>query len=45
MRAADSPVAFGDNAKLRAATGWAPQIPLDRSLREIYASALESAAS
>jgi len=44
MRPADSPVAFGDNAKLRAATGWAPRVSLDRSLRDVYAAALAAAA-
>jgi GDP-4-dehydro-6-deoxy-D-mannose reductase len=41
MRPADVPLILGDAAKLREATGWAPQIALDRSLREIYADARE----
>ena len=28
----------GDGAKLDAATGWAPEIPLDRSLRDLLVS-------
>ncbi len=44
MRTSDVPVAFGDNRKLRDATGWSPQISLERSLRDVYAAALEGAA-
>lgn len=39
MRPSDVPVFYGDNAKLRAQTGWQPQIALDRSLRDIYEAA------
>ena len=34
-RPADIPHLVGDAAKLEAATGWAPAIPLERSLREL----------
>jgi GDP-4-dehydro-6-deoxy-D-mannose reductase len=39
MRSADVPLSVGDPAKLRARTGWQPQIPLARSLRDIYEAA------
>jgi GDP-4-dehydro-6-deoxy-D-mannose reductase len=45
MRPADVPLVLGDPAKLREATGWAPQIPLERSLRDIYADARERVAA
>jgi len=35
LRPADVPVLVGDCARLRAATGWAPAIPLERTLREL----------
>jgi len=35
VRPHDVPFLVGDASKLRAATGWAPRIPLDRTLREI----------
>jgi GDP-4-dehydro-6-deoxy-D-mannose reductase len=35
MRPADIPVLVGDGAKLRAAAGWAPRIPLDQTLRDL----------
>jgi GDP-4-dehydro-6-deoxy-D-mannose reductase len=35
MRPADIPVLVGDSAKLRSATGWAPRIPLDQTLRDL----------
>jgi len=41
MRPADVPLILGDAAKLAAATGWSPQISLDRSLRDIYEDARE----
>jgi GDP-4-dehydro-6-deoxy-D-mannose reductase len=40
LRPAEVPVLAGDPSKLRAATGWAPEIPLERTL----ADALEAAA-
>ena len=36
LRPADSPDIVGDNAKLRAATGWEPAIPLLNTLRDVY---------
>jgi GDP-4-dehydro-6-deoxy-D-mannose reductase len=39
MRPSDIPVAFGNNAKLKSATGWIPDFSLDASLRDIYADA------
>lgn len=44
MRRSDVPLFYGNNQKLRALTGWAPQIPLARSLREIYDAARNKAA-
>jgi GDP-4-dehydro-6-deoxy-D-mannose reductase len=35
LRPADVPVLVGDPAKLVAATGWQPRIPLDETLREL----------
>lgn len=40
MRPVDTPVLVGDASKLHAATGWRPEIPLERSLED----ALEAAA-
>jgi GDP-4-dehydro-6-deoxy-D-mannose reductase len=40
MRPIDVPIAYGDNAKLRAATGWEPKLPLGRTLQDTYAAAL-----
>ncbi|MGH7582112.1 MAG: GDP-mannose 4,6-dehydratase [Gemmatimonadales bacterium] len=34
-RPADIPVLIGDNARLRAATGWAPRISFERTLRDL----------
>jgi GDP-4-dehydro-6-deoxy-D-mannose reductase len=34
----DAPVVIGNNARLAEATGWAPQIPIERSLRDLLAS-------
>jgi GDP-4-dehydro-6-deoxy-D-mannose reductase len=34
----DIPTQAGDGTKLAGATGWAPEIPLDRSLRDLLAS-------
>lgn len=45
LRPSDVPLAYGDNAKLRAATGWTPQYALDRSLRDAYADARERLAA
>jgi GDP-4-dehydro-6-deoxy-D-mannose reductase len=35
QRPVDIPVLVGDNAALRAATGWEPTIPLERTLRDV----------
>jgi GDP-4-dehydro-6-deoxy-D-mannose reductase len=40
MRPVDVPIAYGDNTKLRAATGWEPKLPLARTLQDAYAAAL-----
>lgn len=39
MRPSDVPIFVGDNAKLRAATGWEPRIAWTRSIRDIYEAA------
>jgi GDP-4-dehydro-6-deoxy-D-mannose reductase len=39
LRPSDVPVTYGDNAKLKAATGWEPAYALARSLRDVYAAA------
>ncbi len=36
VRAVDVPIVYGDNAKLRAATGWEPTFALARTLRDVY---------
>jgi len=43
MRPSDTPLFVGDGTKLRAATGWAPQIALATSLRDTYRAAFEGA--
>jgi GDP-4-dehydro-6-deoxy-D-mannose reductase len=40
MRASEIPLSVGSSEKLSKTTGWQPAIPLDRSLRDIYAAAL-----
>lgn len=35
MRPSDTPVLVGDAGKLRAATGWQPEIPLEKTLEDI----------
>lgn len=40
MRPSDTPVSFGDNTKLREATGWEPRYTLRRSLQDVYAASL-----
>jgi GDP-4-dehydro-6-deoxy-D-mannose reductase len=39
VRAVDLPVLKGDPAKVNAATGWHPEIPLDDTLRDVLAHA------
>lgn len=40
FRPVDVPVLLGDPAKIRAATGWEPSIPLDQTLADVLASVL-----
>lgn len=35
MRPSDMPVMLGDSSKLRAATGWRPEIPLEKTLMDL----------
>jgi nucleoside-diphosphate-sugar epimerase len=35
LRPTDEPVILGDSAKLRAATGWAPRVPLRQTLQDL----------
>lgn len=35
QRPVDIPVLLGDNSRIRADTGWAPEIPLERTLRDL----------
>jgi GDP-4-dehydro-6-deoxy-D-mannose reductase len=44
MRPSDTPVFVGDNTKLRATTGWEPEIPFRTSIREIYEAARTTSA-
>jgi GDP-4-dehydro-6-deoxy-D-mannose reductase len=39
LRPADVPVLRGDPARLVAATGWRPELPLDQTLRDVLAAA------
>jgi GDP-4-dehydro-6-deoxy-D-mannose reductase len=39
VRAVDLPVLLGDNTRLREATGWQPEIPLDTTLADVLAEA------
>jgi GDP-4-dehydro-6-deoxy-D-mannose reductase len=43
MRPADVPLIYGENAKLRERTQWAPQIPLRRTLQDVFRQAQMSA--
>ena len=45
LRPVDVPVLRGDAARLRAATGWAPAIPLDETLRDVLAHWREASAT
>jgi GDP-4-dehydro-6-deoxy-D-mannose reductase len=36
MRPADVPLLYGNNEKLRAATGWTPRIALRKTLQDVY---------
>lgn len=44
VRPVDAPVLIGDGAKIRYATGWAPEIDLTRTLWEVLQEAREQAA-
>jgi len=44
LRNADIPLSVGASHKLRERTGWAPEIPLVRSLRDVYDAARNAAA-
>ncbi len=39
VRSGETPVSVGSSEKLRAQTGWSPQVPLVRSLRDVYEDA------
>jgi GDP-4-dehydro-6-deoxy-D-mannose reductase len=41
MRSSDIPLSVGSAEKLRARTGWTPQVPLPRSLRDVYDAAAQ----
>ena len=45
MRPADVPLSVGSATKLRAATGWAPRVPLMAALRAVYEDARTRVAS
>ena len=45
VRRIEMPLSVGNSAKLRSRTGWAPQIPLVRSLRDIYDAALRTSSA
>jgi nucleoside-diphosphate-sugar epimerase len=45
VRAVDAPRMVGDNAKLRARTGWEPVFPFDRTLADVLDAARATAAS
>ena len=37
MRPSDNPIVLGDPSRLRADTGWMPEIPIDRTLEDLLA--------
>ena len=43
VRPVDVPVLVGDATRLRDATGWAPQIPLERTLADVLDAARAAA--
>ena len=45
LRPVELPALEGSNAKLREATGWSPEIPLDRTLADILDDARTRCAS
>jgi GDP-4-dehydro-6-deoxy-D-mannose reductase len=42
MRPSDVPLLYGDNSKLRSATGWTPRIALRATLKDVYEERLMS---
>jgi len=40
VRSSETALSVGNGAKLRSRTGWEPQVPLVRSLRDVYEAAL-----
>jgi GDP-4-dehydro-6-deoxy-D-mannose reductase len=45
VRAVDAPRMVGDNTKLRARTGWAPEFPLEATLADVLDAARATAAA
>jgi GDP-4-dehydro-6-deoxy-D-mannose reductase len=43
MRSSELPIVCGDTSRLRAATGWAPRIPLERTLADTLEAARQEA--
>jgi GDP-4-dehydro-6-deoxy-D-mannose reductase len=37
MRPSDNPIIYGDNHKIKEATGWVPEIPLQQTLNDVIA--------
>lgn len=37
MRPSDNPVVLGDPSRLREETGWAPRIPIEKTLEDLLA--------
>jgi len=35
LRPVDTPISYGDPSRLRAATGWQPQIPFEQTVRDV----------
>jgi GDP-4-dehydro-6-deoxy-D-mannose reductase len=35
MRAVDTPISYGDPSRLRAATGWQPEIPFEQTVQDV----------
>jgi GDP-4-dehydro-6-deoxy-D-mannose reductase len=42
LRPADIRTVAGDSTRLRSATGWGPEIPLDQTLRDVLDAARET---
>ena len=43
LRSAEAPALIGDAGRLREATGWRPEIPLDQTLSDVWRDALKRA--